>query len=86
MSAKNQPASVGKIKRLVLDEAGLDAAKRSLDQGAITPELRSMALGHHQVAKRPASYRTRLCVALQAPSLHGKGLGYPHPPVGWLFP
>lgn len=37
MSAKHQPASVSKGERLVLDQAGLDAAKRSLDQGAVTP-------------------------------------------------
>src|SRR5512133_1308065 len=37
MSAKNQPASARKGEHLVLDEAGLDAAKRSLDQGAVTP-------------------------------------------------
>ena len=37
MSAKNQPASVSKGERLMLDEAGLEAAKHSLDQGAVTP-------------------------------------------------
>ncbi len=37
MSAKNQPAGVSQGEHLVLDEAGLNAAKRSLDQGAVTP-------------------------------------------------
>jgi bacterioferritin len=42
MSIKNKPASVMKLpvdsqEHLALDEAGLDAAKRSLDQGAVTP-------------------------------------------------
>ena len=42
MSTKNTPANVttlpvAKNERLVLDEAGLAAAKRSLDQGAVTP-------------------------------------------------
>ena len=42
MSNKNQPASVTKLpvdpqEHLALDESGLDAAKRSLDQGAVTP-------------------------------------------------
>jgi bacterioferritin len=37
MTAKNQSAGVSKSERLLLDEAGLDAAKRSLDQGAVTP-------------------------------------------------
>jgi len=35
--AKNRPASNRKGERLVLDEAGLEAAKRSLDQGPVTP-------------------------------------------------
>ena len=37
MSAKNQSAGISKGEHLVLDDAGLDAAKRSLDQGAVTP-------------------------------------------------
>ncbi|MGE5735610.1 MAG: ferritin-like domain-containing protein [Acidobacteriota bacterium] len=37
MSAKREPASVSNRERLMLDEAGLDAAKHSLDQGAVTP-------------------------------------------------
>jgi len=42
MSSKNTPANVtplpvNKGERLMLDEAGLEAAKRSLDQGAVTP-------------------------------------------------
>ena len=42
MSHKNKPASVTQLPldpqvRLALDESGLDAAKRSLDQGAVTP-------------------------------------------------
>jgi bacterioferritin len=45
MSLKNKPANVMKLnsdpvdqhQRLELDEGGLDAAKRSLDQGAVTP-------------------------------------------------
>ena len=42
MSTKKESASVtqlpvGKNERLVLNEEGLDAAKRSLDQGAVTP-------------------------------------------------
>jgi bacterioferritin len=40
MIAENRPATVSKRdmgERLMLDEAGLEAAKRSLDQGAVTP-------------------------------------------------
>jgi len=42
MSAKNESASVTQLpvtknERLVLNEEGLEAAKRSLDQGAVTP-------------------------------------------------
>ena len=42
MSAKNEsnnvtPLPVGKDERLVLNEGGLEAAKRSLDEGAVTP-------------------------------------------------
>ena len=42
MSSKNTPANVtplpvNKGERLMLDESGLEAAKRSLDQGAVTP-------------------------------------------------
>ncbi|MEP6872902.1 MAG: ferritin-like domain-containing protein [Burkholderiales bacterium] len=42
MSAKNKPDNVTTLptathQRLALDEQGLDAAKRSLDQGAVTP-------------------------------------------------
>jgi bacterioferritin len=42
MSHKNKPANVTQLPidpqaRLALDESGLDAAKNSLDQGAVTP-------------------------------------------------
>ena len=42
MSSKNKPDNVTKLpvaahEHLALDEKGLDAAKRSLDQGAVTP-------------------------------------------------
>lgn len=37
MNANSEPTSVLHAEHLVLDEAGLDAAKHSLDQGAVTP-------------------------------------------------
>jgi bacterioferritin len=37
MSDKKQSNNGSPVAHLVLDEAGLDAAKRSLDQGAVTP-------------------------------------------------
>ena len=37
MKAHRKPTSASNGKRLMLDEAGLDAAKHSLDQGAVTP-------------------------------------------------
>lgn len=36
-SGKVTPLTLAKQERLVLNQAGLDAAKRSLDQGAVTP-------------------------------------------------
>ena len=45
-STKEAPAKVSTMpsaehKALVLDDAALDAARRSLDQGAVTPNSRS---------------------------------------------
>jgi bacterioferritin len=42
MVAKNEPTNIKTLplpdpERLVLDEAAIDAARRSLDQGAVTP-------------------------------------------------